>query len=93
MVNVKQPPYKSIEVETDTGATQTISEGFKIRFVTEDNRELKKGTVIGFKGTKPEKVEIEIIPEGCKHLETWSVLEMIEGSMKLIVDGEDEEEE
>lgn len=92
MVNVKQPPYKSIEVETDAEEIQTISEGSKIRFVTEDNGELKTGVVVGFKGSKPEKVEIEIIPEGCKHCERWSILEMVEGSLKLIVDEEDEEE-
>lgn len=90
MVNVKQPPYKSIEVETDAEEIQTISEGSKIRFVTEDNGELKTGVVVGFKGSKPEKVEIEIIPEGCKHKETWCVVEMEDGSLKL--QDEDEEE-
>lgn len=93
MVNVKQSPYKSIEVETNTGSIQTVSEGNKIRFITEGNGELKNGTVVGFKGAKPEKVEIEIIPDGCKHRETWSVLEIEEGSLKLVVDGEENEED
>lgn len=92
MVNVQQPPYKSIEVETKEGK-ETIAQGDKISFITEDNAEIKKGIVVNFKGTKPEKVEIEMIPDGCKHTERWSVLEMMEGSLKLIVEGEEEEED
>lgn len=91
MVNIQQTPYKSIVVETTEGEVQTLSEGDKIRFITEDNAEIKKGTIVGFKGTKPAKVEVEMIPEGCKHHERWSVIEMQEGSLKLQNDDQEEE--
>jgi len=91
MVNVEKVPYKSIEVETEVGI-QTISSGNKIRFVTEDGV-LKQGTVTGFKGTKPEKVEIEFIPSDGKHKETWSVIEMMDSSLRLVEDEDSEEED
>jgi hypothetical protein len=93
MVNVKLSPYKSIEVETNTGKAQILSQGDKVRFITEDEGELKQGVIVNFKGSKPEKVEIEMIPENCKHRETWHILEMQEGSLKLVVDGEEENDE
>ena len=92
MVKVNKTPYKSIEVETVTGLSITISENDEIRFITE-NGELKKGTVIGFKGTKSENVEVEFIPSGSKHKETWAVIEMEEGSFNLIDETEDSEDE
>jgi len=90
MIDVKKVPYKSIEVETEVG-TQTISSGNKIRFVTEDNGELKQGVVTGFKGTKPEKVEVEFIPSDGKHKELWSILEMEDGSLRLSEEEKDED--
>ena len=85
MINVLETPYKSIQVETKENGIQTISEGNKISFTTE-NGELKKGTITGFVGSKPEKVEIEIIPSGENHKEIWKVIDMIEGSLKLVED-------
>ena len=93
MVNVEKAPYKSIEIEIETGEIQTISTGDKIRFITEDTGELKIGNVTGFKGTKLEKVEIEFIPNGGKHNERWAVVEMQEGSLRLYVEDEDEKED
>ena len=93
MVNVEKVPYKSIEVEINTGELQTISTGNKIRFISEDNGELKVGNVTGFKGTKPEKVEIEFIPDGGKHNERWNVVEMKEGSLRLYVEDDNEKED
>ena len=93
MVNVEEVPYKSIEVEVKSGEIQTISTGDKIGFVVEDTGESKKGIVTGFKGTKPEKVEVEFIPSGSKHKETWAVIEMEEGSFNLIENNEDDSEE
>lgn len=92
MVIITQTPYKSIEVETNTGERQTISEGERIRFIVSDTGELRKGTIVGFKGSKPEKVEVEIIPESSKHKETWCVVEMEDGSLKLQEEDEEEEE-
>jgi len=97
MINVEKVPYKSIEIETDSGEFQTISVGNKITFIVEDTGLAKTGIVTGFKGTKPEKVEIEFIPSDGKHKETWSIVEMIEGSLKLVnnydKDGDNEEDE
>ena len=92
MVNVEKVPYKSIEVEINTGELQTISTGNKIRFISEDNGELKVGIVTSFKGTKPEKVEIEFIPDGGKHNERWNVVEMKEGSLRLYAEDDNENE-
>ena len=94
MVNVEKVPYKSIEVETEVGI-QTISSGNKITFIVEDTGESKVGIVTGFKGTKPEKVEIEFIPSDGKHKETWSVLDISEGSLRLVEedDGSDDGED
>lgn len=93
MVNVLETPYKSIEIETKGNGIQTISEGNKITFVTEGNAEVKTGVITGFKGSKPEKVEVEIIPSGAGHREIWKVIDMVEGSLKLInEDNEDNED-
>ena len=92
MVEIIKVPYESIEVKTSTDEWQTISEGDRIRFITE-NGELKKGNITKLKGTKPEKVEIEFIPSDGKHKETWAIIEMEEGSFNLIDETEDSEDE
>lgn len=86
MINVLETPYKSIEVETEENEVQIISEGNKITFVVEDDGVIKEGIITGFKGSKPEKVEVEIIPSGAGHKEIWKVIDMIEGSLKLVED-------
>jgi hypothetical protein len=85
MINVLEVPYKSIEVEIAEHEVQIISEGNKITFVTE-NGELKEGVVTGFKGSKADKVEVEIIPSGAGHKEIWKVTDLVEGSLKLVED-------
>lgn len=92
MINVLEVPYKSIEVETEEDGNQILSEGQKITFVTEGDGIVKEGIITGFSGTKPAKVEIEIIPSGAGHKEIWKVIDMVEGSLKL-VEGTDEDEE
>ena len=86
MINVLETPYKSIEVEIAENEVQILSKGNKITFVTEGDGEVKTGIITGFKGSKPEKVEIEIIPSGENHKEIWKVIDMIEGSLKLVED-------
>lgn len=90
MINVLITPYKSIEVETKENGVQIISEGNKITFTTEGTAEVKVGIITGFKGTKPEKVEIEIIPSGESHKEIWKVTDLVEGSLKLVEDSKEE---
>lgn len=92
MINVLEVPYKSIEVETEEDGNQILSEGQKITFVTEGDGIVKEGIITGFSGTKPAKVEIEMIPSGEGHKEIWKVIDMVEGSLKL-VEGTDEDEE
>jgi len=86
MINVLETPYKSIEVEIAKNEVQILSEGNKITFITEGDGEVKTGIITGFKGSKPEKVEIEIIPSGAGHKEIWSVTKMEENSLKLVED-------
>lgn len=91
MINVLEVPYKSIEVEIAEHEVQIISEGNKITFVTE-NGELKEGIVTGFKGSKAEKVEVEIIPIGAGHKEIWKVTDLVEGSLKLVNEDDEDNE-
>lgn len=86
MINVLVAPYKSIEVETEEDGNQILSEGQKITFVTEGDGIVKEGIITGFSGTKPAKVEIEMIPSGAEHKEIWKVIDMAEGSLKLVED-------
>lgn len=92
MINVLETPYKSIEVEIEENEVQILSEGNKITFITEGNAEVKQGVVTGFKGSKPEKVEVEIIPSGENHKEIWKVIDMVEGSLKLINEDDEDNE-
>lgn len=92
MINVLETPYKSIEVEVEEHEIQIISEGNKITFTTENNAEVKEGMVTGFKGSKPEKIEIEIIPIGEAHKEIWKVTDMVEGSLKLVNEDDEDNE-
>lgn len=84
MVVIQRTPYKSIEVLTKNEEMIIISEGQKVKFTVENDGEVKKGTIVGFKGTKPENIEIEIIPIGKGHKEIWAVKNMVEGSLELI---------
>lgn len=92
MINVLEVPYKSIEVEIAENEAQILSEGNKITFITEGDGEIKKGVITGFKGSKPEKVEVEIIPSGAGHKEIWKVIDMVEGSLKLVEETDEDEE-
>ena len=92
MINVTKVPYTSIEVEIETGEIQVISENNKISFITESNGELKKGIVTNMKGAKSDKVKIEFIPENCEHRETWEIIKIQEGSLRLVEENDEEEE-
>jgi hypothetical protein len=84
MVIVEKTPYQSIEVRTETDDLLTLSVGDKVEFITENEGELKKGNITNLKGSKAEKVEIEIIPIGRNHKEVWPVVDLVEGSLKLV---------
>ena len=92
MIDIIATPYKSIEVTTEENYVQTISEGSKITFITEGNSEVKVGIATGFKGTKPEKVKIEMIPIGESHTEIWGIVDMVEGSLKLVDENNEDDE-
>jgi len=90
VIDIIATPYKSIEITIEEGDIQTISEGDKITFITEANAEVKIGIVTGFKGTKPEKVKVEMIPVGEGHTEIWGIIDMVEGSLKLVEDNDED---
>lgn len=69
----------------------TVSEGDKIRFALESGL-LKKGTVTKLQG-KDDKLKIQIIPQDKECEEIWSVIAMVDGSLKLDNDQEEIEED
>ncbi len=81
MVTVEQNPYKSIVVESENGSI-TISEGDKIQFCLESG-EIRKGILTKLMG-KNEKLKIQILPTEKECEEIWSVLQMQDGSLKLL---------
>ncbi len=83
IITVVDDPFKSVVVENDEGKEITVSEGSKVNFTIESTGELKEGVVTKFTG-KGEKLEIEIMPVGCEHKETWAVINMAEGSLKVV---------
>jgi len=64
------------------GKTYKVNEGDIIRFATEDD-EIKQGNLLKVKGKK-EKTKLQIVPTGSEHEETWSVLSIKEGSLKVL---------
>jgi len=86
MVVVDTNIYKSVVVLNEEETPMLISEGDKIEFSLESG-EVKKGQLQKLQG-KDEKLKLTILPEGKECQEIWSVLVMVDGSLKVI----DEEE-
>lgn len=89
MITVEVNPYKSIVVLNEDEEKITISEGNKIQFCLESG-EVKRGVVTKFQG-KNDKLKIQMLPLQKECEEIWSVLQMVDGSLKL--QDEDDEEE
>ncbi|HHX67229.1 MAG TPA: hypothetical protein GX708_04120 [Gallicola sp.] len=87
MVNVVADPYKSFEVEGKNG-TIRINEGDNVKFVTESG-EIVAGRVTKISG-KGEKAKIQIVPTGAEKEEIWSLMVMVEGSLELDNDSDEE---
>jgi hypothetical protein len=82
MIIVSVNPYKSVIVQgEDEDDLITVSEGDNIQFDLESG-EVKKGTVMKLQG-KGDKLKIQLLPENRECEEIWSVLQMVDGSLKL----------
>lgn len=81
MIAVDVNIYKSVVVLDEEETPVLISEGDKIEFTLESG-EVKKGTLQKLQG-KDEKLKLTILPEGKECQEIWSVLVMVDGSLKL----------
>lgn len=79
------------------GKTYKVNEGDVVRFSTEDGVPIQ-GNLLKIKGKK-EKTKLQIVPTGSEHEETWSVLSIKEGSLRVLSvengnkDDEDEDTE
>jgi len=89
MVEIKTNPYKQMIVESTNGDV-IISESDKVRFITESG-EVKIGSIVKLIG-KGDKLKIQLMPEGKECEELWSVLQIADGSLRLYVEDEDEED-
>ena len=90
MVNVKVNPYKQMVVDSVNGDV-TLSEGDKVRFVTESG-EVKIGNIVKLIG-KGDKLKIQLMPEGKECEELWSILQIADGSLRLYDETEDNDDE
>ncbi len=89
MVEIIVNPYKSIVIDSEDGLL-TISEGDNIEFTIESTGEIKQGCITKFMG-KDEKLKIQVIPTEKTCEEIWPVVAISEGSLKLVEDDEDSE--
>jgi hypothetical protein len=90
MVEIIVNPYKSIVIDSEDGLL-TISEGDAIKFTIESTGEIKQGSITKFMG-KDEKLKIQMIPTEQNYEEIWPVVAISEGSLKLVEDNEDDED-
>ena len=91
MLNILANPYKSIEIEDKNGDILVAREGDKIEFILESTGEVIKGVVTKF-ASKDEKLKIQIFNADKNCEEIWSVILIKEGTLKLIEETEDENE-
>jgi hypothetical protein len=90
MVEIIVNPHKSIVIDSEDGLL-TISEGDAIKFTIESTGEIKQGSITKFMG-KDEKLKIQMIPTEQNYEEIWPVVAISEGSLKLVEDNEDDED-
>ena len=92
MIVVETNPYKSIVVLNEDDEPIMISEGDKIEFTVESTGEIKKGIVTKF-NSKNEKLKLQMVPDNETYEQIWPIIAMSEGSLKLVEDSEDKNEE
>jgi len=80
LITIDTNPYKSIIVDSE-GKLVTIREGDKIKFCLESGL-VKRGTVTKLQG-KEDKLKIQMMPKEKECEEIWSVMVMVDGSLKL----------
>lgn len=88
MIVVDTNIYKSVIVLDEEESPVLISEGDKIEFALESG-DVKKGVLQKLQG-KDEKLKLTILPEGKECQEIWSILVMVDGSLKVVDDSDDE---
>jgi hypothetical protein len=88
MIVVDTNIYKSVVVLNEEESPILISEGDKIQFDLESG-EVKKGQLQKLQG-KDDKLKLTILPEGKECQEIWSVLVMVDGSLKTINEDEND---
>ena len=89
MVTILTDAYKSVEVASK-GKVVRIDEGNIINFAVETGESIT-GRVTKISG-KGDKTKIQIIPTGEQKEEIWSVLLMVEDSLVVVNENEEDEE-
>ena len=82
MVYVIADTFRSIEVENLEGETVRVNEGDMITFATEDGVAVT-GKVTKLSGKK-DKVKVQIVPPNTNREEIYSVVVMVEGSLRIM---------
>lgn len=82
MLQIITDSYKSIDVLGKDDSEIVVTEGNYISFVTETGEE-KTGRVVKFSG-KGEKTTLTISPKDSQCHEIWSVVSIVDGSLKLV---------
>jgi hypothetical protein len=75
-----EKPFKSIIVKDENENDVRIDEGMKISFTTESG-ELISGKLTKISGSK-DKMKLQIIPQDKQKEEIWSIVNIIDGSLK-----------
>jgi len=91
MVEIKVNPYKSVVVLDNDGEELTISEGNQVQFCL-DSGLVKKGRITKLQG-KGDKLKIQLLPNEKECEEIWPIVVISDGSLRLIDDSDDSEEE
>jgi len=81
--------WNVIECQSEDGEVIKVNEGQKITFTT-TNGEIKEGLLTKISGGK-KNIELEIIPEGVEYKEIWESNVIMDNSLKVINDEEEED--
>ena len=88
MVAILTDAYKSVEVSSNNKVLR-IDEGDTIKFSTETGEAIT-GRLTKISG-KGDKTKLQIVPVGEHKEEIWSVLVILEDSLSVVDENEDEE--
>ena len=91
MILVDKIPYKSIVVFGKNNELITIKEKDNVQFDLESG-EVKSGKVMKFIGTKNDNLKLQILPTEKECEEIWPVVIIVEGTLKLIEETNEDNE-